>query len=341
MTEPEESGVPEKTEKQEELGNEERPAAPVSLANRLEAWGKVGLLAGGLCYGLGLVITNVYLAQYGISEFSAFRTEYVLTGASFLGNAVALGVAFLYCLLVIRRGWKYRLPILNTRFGKVMALSVILSAAVFGTHVLLSLYAHIIASSLPDAMIGLGGETWSYWTTPYQMLGILYGRDIIDLILWLGLAGAINSYRISEEGGLWWVNNRAWFYFCVLPGMLLMLGSLVIDYAQHSYGRVAPAYGGGYPESVQITLNKGTQGIAERLHLSTDSGTVIVSVKLLHESSDAYFLLPPDTTCEAKCIRLPKNLTRGVVYLKHGFAPDVSDEVEVTTDKCGRFCDGQ
>ncbi|SRR6266481_462397 len=46
---------------------------------------KITIVIVGVLYGLGLLITNTYLASIGVSDFSSIKPKYIITGAwSFL-----------------------------------------------------------------------------------------------------------------------------------------------------------------------------------------------------------------------------------------------------------------
>src|ERR1035438_5607032 len=50
------------------------------LGRRLEFVGKYAAQAVGCAYALGLLVSNLHLARFGVYSAGLFRTEYVLTG---------------------------------------------------------------------------------------------------------------------------------------------------------------------------------------------------------------------------------------------------------------------
>ena len=289
------------------------PKESPSLAARLEGWGKTGLIAVGLCYGLGLFITNAYLSKYGISEFSAFRTQYVLTGVSFIIFAAAPGGAIGVGMVLFRR---------MARDNRVFPMPLLLRIFTFVTYVLPASFAFVLTMG----------------TLLYSMMGLSHGYTLGDLDGILIAVAALLAFYTLLGGflGIAYVSAAVFFalarptrksgtapHFAVSfsYGYLLItaisLCLTVLVYARQGYEIISPAFGGGYPETVNIELDKMSLKDACRLCLLENDSSEVITAKLIHESSDAYFLLPPDTTTEAKCIRLPKSMTRGLVYLKN------------------------
>lgn len=314
-------------------GSRKTPEPPVSLAKRIEGWGKVGLIVGAICYGLGLVITNAYLAQYGISEFSAFRTQYVLTGVSVLIIATAPGICIGVPIFVGRRIWQHSVvPAKTEKRRRNAQIISLMGAGVVGVMVF-SFLSLLLAGIAAEHGLTKFARLAKSETSGFSAIRGLYGNGgfmlvgaYSALLTIMMLSGTRCVSRVLSTHHRYAIANT----YNVLVVIFFSLFALI--YSQDGYDRVAPAYGGGYPESIHIALDKDMKEDAAKLHLITDSTHGILAARLIHESADAYFLLPTDATSNAKCIRLPKKLTRGVVYLKQQFPFVVPEDKDVIID---------
>lgn len=95
----------------------------------IDAAGKVALLLGGLCYGLGLIVQNIYLSQFGYFSLSLFKVSYVLAGMWTLGLIGAIILTIYVLTLAFKevfetKGWRFKVA--NALFSSALISSAFL-----------------------------------------------------------------------------------------------------------------------------------------------------------------------------------------------------------------------
>src|SRR6478735_2429227 len=103
----------------------------------LEKVGKASVVVLASLFALGLLVTNVYLLQFGLSEFSLLRARFVLTGllASFPTIANVSCLAFAY-ILTREIGWKFEVKsarfVRAASFATMFIVGVVLPIVILG-----------------------------------------------------------------------------------------------------------------------------------------------------------------------------------------------------------------
>jgi hypothetical protein len=78
-----------------------------ALKDVLDVAAKLLIGIATLCFGIGLVIVNTWLARYSVHSESFVRTEYVLAGGAYVALLLFVAAGFEYC----KSGIKYSVRI--------------------------------------------------------------------------------------------------------------------------------------------------------------------------------------------------------------------------------------
>lgn len=256
---------------------------PRNIRESIEPFVKSGALIIGVIYGLGILITNLHLSHFGVTEYSAFRMTYVLTGFSFLVFVLSPIVVMIPIYIGIsQRNW----PVLF--FGTPAAFMIatgILSTVFRGT------------TSTVD---------FSAWTTyrlwSFGIYFLVYGSAII---LW---------WASGRRGSAF----RPHFILAVAPfAFALGIVAMILVYVHYQHPQVNPAFGGGRPRLVNIQIEKGDRSAVVALGFVPDDHGFIRGESLIHEARDFYLLKPSKAKGKAAtAVRLPKSFAQGLVHLQ-------------------------
>jgi len=123
--------------------------------SHLEKVGKASVVVLASLFALGLLVTNVYLLQFGLSEFSLLRARFVLTGllASFptITNVSCLAFA---SIVTREIGWKFEGKsarfVRAASFATMFIVGVVLPIVILGV---LFRQAHFTDSQVMDALL--------------------------------------------------------------------------------------------------------------------------------------------------------------------------------------------
>jgi|ERR1044071_1551010 hypothetical protein len=232
-----------------------------------EPLAKTCVAAAALCYGVGVLVKNLYLAQWATFSASLLQAEYVLAGALFM-FIVLLGVTFWSCTFGIRQRAKLeRNQQAATNYSR--------------------LTRKLRLKTVRVAILGSLGVA--------IFLGFVYDLDLSDIrgskrlgdygialaIVFL-LFPSLLFYAWRPVGDVW--KNRA-LGRATPPGETAMklffrstlLLAVLVVYVRAMYPRIPPVYGGGKRVSVQVRLTE--DGI--RLLRSSGISTVSKDPRLL------------------------------------------------------------
>lgn len=267
---------------------------------RVEGAVKLAVWSFGVMYGLGLLVSNVYLLHYGVSDSSIFRAQYVLKGMVFL---LYLSMPVLVPLAAyLSAYYSYRIIV---RHSKVV-LEPAKRAVLFVIFLCLSL---LVCFFLADGTIftlaadkihlGLWG-LWKPYNSPY-FLGYYLLLLVAIFSLWLAFAVRKSSATLATALGTF--------------GALLFLASLtttVFIYAENIYPTVEASLGGGFSERVDIIISKDGGDVIKSFGIDADDD-VLKNACVIHESDSSYYILGTiPSTGEVASFRLPKNLVLGM-----------------------------
>lgn len=255
----------------------------------LERLGKVAVLGIAVFYALGLVVTNAYLAQFGIAEWGLLRSRFVLTGL--------LVVAPLFVSFSFGQGFKnILLEHKNDYPGRW-----ILSQANRQHFYVIPLLFGIVVIGLPGAI--------------YYMILLTIGagdsalRIAISLAGWSGLIAiniVLTQFLVAIRRGTFGTRPRATFEYSLSWWFLgsasrLGLGTLLFVaifagylsvFVRDTYPYIPEQFGGGRPREVQLLLDPDQYVSVAQLHIPLQEGSIRLTetVALIWQGADGYLI---------------------------------------------------
>jgi len=214
----------------------------------LEPVAKGCVAAAALCYALGLMVKNLYLAQWATFSASLLQVEYVLSGALFI-FIMLLGLTFWSCSLGIRQ--RVRLE-RNQRAARMADYDRINRKGRWKTTIVVVLG-------------GAGVAIFLGFVYDLSVADIYGSKRVIDylgaLVVTFLVFPALLFFAWRPIGDVW--HNRA-LGRPVPPGETAMkvvfrstlLLAVILIYVRVIYPKVSPVYGGGRQTAIQLRLSE-------------------------------------------------------------------------------------
>lgn len=249
-------------------------------------------------YTIGLLISNIYLGNFGILDFSLTRPVYLLIGVAsaifllspaILLTSLIVSLTFLlrfFCKL-IRRDWKG---------SGAACLYSVLYALVFLSWIVLWIPTSFIFKPTNSSVERLS-SLFTYWAIYVDG----YLASFLSFFLALVAAITIISFLWRNDHTESTSKNTEDTHFIVLiqlSGSLLFFGLLVLflmSYSVYVHPRAQFEFGGGLPRIVDIYLSREDVSATKHLGLLADSDGLLRNVKLVHETSRSLYLLLPES----------------------------------------------
>lgn len=257
-----------------------------------------------VCFILGLLIVNFYLASFGIYSYEFIRTEYILTGGVFalLVGQAAVGIYYsqLFYTSRVARYFQTKKP---GRYKRIFFLIVFVAALVFievSSIQLISLNEFHLNTR--DSWIGLV----ALYVTAILIMGF-YNK--LTRYLQVDIAQAVISLPESRsEKGL--IDPLTVFGdtpFLKFTTYLVMIFATTGLYALSVYPYIQGSYGGGVKDhEILIPTARGLE-VCKQLSLPIN-GTAVGPLEVLTESDKEIVVLVPNELSTNKiAVRINKN----------------------------------
>jgi predicted neutral ceramidase superfamily lipid hydrolase len=240
-----------------------------SLIRRLEESAKPIAVLIGVSYGIGIMISNGYLASMGIMDFDLLRPKAVLSGLWFL--------AFLSVLVIaeesIARSLKKRDVPITWRLGN----GLIAFCGAFFSYFFVLVFVHArehVNSGLLRALI----------------IGPLF-MFVVAGALVSQVQYAVNEWKrrdADRETG----PAAAGFFLSHCMFSVLAVVVFASLFITHFYRFVPQEYGGGRSRSVQIAVSDKAASVLRGMSVVTTENIVGGPVDLVHETSEEIAFRP-------------------------------------------------
>jgi hypothetical protein len=255
-------------EKQESGGLEESPKAATLLL--------------AVVYGAGLLTTNAFLRQHGISDFSLLKPKSLFTGALVVGSLCLIAywpVLVLASLIeqgiVPRRTWRARLA----SAVKVLGPWLVLVAVCWG--------------SAGDRFSSLNNN---WFTSGKDLGGILAAATFLYVEACGTAILAIQCgrfYRLATDKLSFVGMSQSWGKFLVFATALVIAFSFYVEsFATTLYVVIPQQLGGGHPERLKFSVKSASVAEWKQLGIEFVPGTDITEgLDVIHESDSAFSVL--------------------------------------------------
>lgn len=224
---------------------------------RLEQAAKAIAVIVGLSYGIGIVVSNIYLASMGVMDFDLLRPKAVLSGLWFMSFfAVALVAEE-----SIQRAYQLKNISPKRRLG--------------------------------NALIALLGALIFYFIPLTLLQPFKPGKTVLaSLVMFVSAAGALTEMQNAVKE---WRRRKtdekvgptaaAFFVFhCSWAVVLLFL--FAFYFVTYFYRLVPQQYGGDRPSSVEIAVSDKAAQVLNGMSVVTSQNVIKGSVDLIHETSE-------------------------------------------------------
>ena len=230
---------------------------------------KLGVVLVGVAYGVGVVISNGYLAGLGIVDFSLLRPQAVLSG---------LWVMVFFAVGVIADDSVTRALEMHwiTRTQRALNAAVALGGA------LIFYYGALIACHL-----GLDTGRAVIWTSLFASLLIFtcVGTTIVEG------QNAVKEWKRRRSDKIVGPTSAAFFVFhCMNICVALVIFSAF--FITKFYRFVPQEFGGARPRQVQIAVTDMEASTLRRISVPTTNDVLDDPVQLVHEGTDDVVILP-------------------------------------------------
>jgi hypothetical protein len=270
----------------------------------LEAIAKGSVAAVAICYALGLVIKNIYLALWSTFSAKLIEVEYVLSGALFILLCL-LGISFWSVTSGVRRRVRLRRnKMLYAGGALARSIARLTTLAVFALGVsVIVFFLSVIANGI------LAPRTYVIACAAILILPALaiLARQPIGEIWALAVLGRDVTGQAQMR-----------LFFTAAPLVLaLVLHAIVI------YPNVSPAYGGGRHSFVQLYMNETGAKILRAISFSSDpSDPRLFEAELIFEDDNYLTLVARNSrTADRTAVRVRRDqvesiITRPLIKLK-------------------------
>lgn len=241
------------------------------LYGHAEKTGKVSFVVLALLFALGLIITNTYLLQFGLSEFGLLRARFVLTGLL----AVIPTMVNLACLVIaylVTRDVNRHFTRKSQQFKNSAAVLILILVGIVLPIVILGVVyrkADFTDRRILDALL-----IWSIGFLP-----------ILPFFL-LAIDRLVNAFR-RRQAGVFEIETelletparKSTSLPVVLSTFFVAIGLLIAGliylelFVRHIYPDVPEQFGGGQPHVVLLLFRTDSLTAMEQMHIPIQPGS--------------------------------------------------------------------
>lgn len=259
------------------------------LRNWIEPFSKMSVMTAVICYAIGFIVVNSYLAKYGYFLLDFFRVGYISAGILAIGFALLPNIIFWAIVDIFRKAKpipQRSMPVIAYQFFPGVSISFLLIILAFST--------------LPVWL-----RVW---------LGIV----------WLGMVSlwVIDNFKLESASGRLRFKNL----HSTLVNSFVMLIFYFSSFGQYVYGLIPINFGGGKPTSVLIISDQDSRSYLELagiklyatdkfLYIDTSFKNKAISepVGLLAESERSYTVIVKQND-SLKAVTFDKKLAKAVIH---------------------------
>lgn len=254
----------------------------------IEDLGRAGLIATGIAYVLGVLITSVHLGELGFAPPELIQARYLSVGALWLTLVGGTLATMTWSWSVLSRRWQLG-GLRNRTYG--IALSLFLISAIVTLLQLASNGNLQMASAkfwlVIAVMLAAAGQVW------------VDLKHLAEFRTRIGQRDAMPPFSIR-------------YYLYQIVWGLVTSYVFTCAYARFAYPEFPSAIGGGRPSKVMLLPDASKVDIMRRLHVPEKADGLFGPVDLEAEDSSTYFLVCR-IAARRTPIRLNKDTCEGVL----------------------------
>lgn len=237
------------------------------------------------CFILGLLVVNIYLAQYGIYSKEFLRTEYVLAGAVFILLITTAEISITYLLKWLRD--------VRVRWIERKFISVLLSP--------LKLILPLL--SIPIVLLFLNGNNEASLKLLWHQVTGVFIACLMYRAIFLNIKTTFKSFLSQKDNSM--LHER--LSELLFPILWIIIGLTV--YAKATYPHISAIYGGGNRAPATIFLTPRGIEVCKALALPISANQTAGPLEVLTESDKELTILIENGFSDQKvAIQLNKDL---------------------------------
>lgn len=314
-----------------------RNAAPRKVGlQELSEFARVGTVVVILLYVTGVVVSNVHLYRFGVSDLNPLRARYVLTGcAAFFPMAVclystALSFGYLYnsesgLAFDVRRAFRKYSETKRFKYIAEMLLNVSM-LSIYGLFLPIGLISLMLEWVTRTGSFEKVGDAVKFWFLSFLVLSIVHtgSQRIFQSILSVAPRKSLillpDKYTSRDQGTN--IERRRFdniiAHITDVGFAVFLIWLYLAFFTSDIYPEVPVQLGGGKPRVVQLVVNSGRDDLLVSLGLVSDSSQVrSVPVSLLWEG-DQQLVIRPMVPDRVASIVVDRSAIAAVIILGPG-----------------------
>lgn len=319
---------------------DDEKSSKVAELNKFGDVGQVSAILVAACYISGFVIVNAHLGKYGVRDYAAFTTDYLVAGSLF---AVILGIfGFLIGKRVsevdeffeIRKkkysdlgalgfGWEL-ICVIDVMASLAMLLeiaAILVSMLLFsyynqklylllGIAVCLIAFLNFVSTSVAETK----RNKWSYLLQVVSEVLIvvvfaLLMDGMLESVFFFFLLMVVVASIYSDNSSS--IPNKHRTSLAIYTGIFVLV-ILSGSFSYHFYDKIRNSIGGGKPQHIQLLVDSKEVPmlLLERLNIKNDISSELL---LVAQSDREIFLLPVNSSNEnIQSIRIDRDLVKAI-----------------------------
>jgi hypothetical protein len=289
------------------------------VTKKTQVIGKSLVVLLAVLYGLGLFVSSQHLMTLGVSDFSAVRPKYVVTG---MWAAMLLLIAALPALASAMM-WRYVRPELWKQWSTRLTWVLLFLMSAFFAWILINLiFLTLAISSKPNVRL-IHLETLLQSRGIIPLVACVNGGFFVAAFLWLYTRGVSKpteeAPKKPTEGGItdqMELKVRLGVFFCLGIYVACFAFFTIHKFLEPLYVQVPESIGGGKPVVAQMILNK--DGLAfwkqtEALVPEGKESTRTGPIRILYQNEHEFVIKAPYKDGQEKIIIIKKSLVEGIL----------------------------
>jgi len=248
----------------------------------------------GFLYFCGLIITNLHLGHFGITNISLLRIQYIIAGFDFILFFILPTLIIISPILVIKMISEDLVR--ENKFYKILGIFLIIFMTLLVTWSVFIIQFFLLIGQVNFSLMKLGILLPIYTQFSWLIILVIFNVWIITIILL-----RIKDIRRFLVDVIW--------IFCIFIFAL-------IHYTKEIHPMVYSSFAGGKLISADVLISEAGISIVESLGMNLDNKGHLRNIEIIHENHSMIYLMPKKEEKEKiKSIALPKNIVVGIKFL--------------------------
>ena len=267
----------------------------------------------GILFVLGLLIHNISLGRYGITDIPFFRVQYIIIGITFVIYLSYPVCAFYLPYRLVFKGLKYKVP----------CQSLVQKSAHFGGQIAIFMLACLMTSFCYYLLFGVLGTdriTWTNTLSNYPSLVEATGAVIFSWFMMYRVIVFENPFPWTRGQVLTPITEM--HYIKIFSFGTLFFITLLLTYSKAIHPFVSRSFSGGKPMLADIRISEEFAKIGQDLDKELFSSLILKERRIIYADAESLYLLRWDKGADRPCaIVIPRKYIEYMVMFKERDKP--------------------